>query len=211
MYVACSTCNFCQSKTNTFLFPCSQDILYYISVEFLQRNLKNLKDNLNKCLDKRQQMTKSGAPASALPQCKYFEQMRFLHEKTANQPTESNIPMSMELTGRDECDPCPSATSTTPSRTPKRKASDDPLIPPVNSRHASKTTRQDAIDLAILKQLERTEQKMDEAPSNESTSDEVSLYCQSLIPIIRSLPPKKKRQAMIKLSQQLFQIEFNDD
>ena len=31
---------------------------YYISVEFLQRNLKNLKDNLKKCLDKRQQMSK---------------------------------------------------------------------------------------------------------------------------------------------------------
>lgn len=58
---------------------------------------------------------------------------------------------------------------------------------------------------------------MDETPSNESTSDEVSLYCQSLIPIILlyiiliPLPPKKKRQAMIKLSQQLFEIEFNDD
>jgi hypothetical protein len=51
----------------------------------LQRQRKNLKDNLKKCLDKRQQMTKSGqsgAAASSLPQCKYFEQMKFLHEKT---------------------------------------------------------------------------------------------------------------------------------
>ena len=36
-------------------------------------------------------MTRSGAAASSLPQCKYFHQMKFLHEKTANQPTESNI------------------------------------------------------------------------------------------------------------------------
>ena len=36
-------------------------------------------------------MTRSGAPSSVLPQCKFFEQMRILHDKTANKPTESNI------------------------------------------------------------------------------------------------------------------------
>ena len=36
-------------------------------------------------------MTRSGAAASSLPKCKYFEQMRFLHENTANRPTESNM------------------------------------------------------------------------------------------------------------------------
>lgn len=183
----------------------------------MQRNLKNLKDNLKKCLDKRQQMTKSGAPASSLPQCKYFEQMRFLHEKTANKPTDSNItvditPMSVESAEIDKWGPSNSDTSA--SKTSKRKASDELLIPPVSSRHASKITRQDAIDMAILNQLEKTDRKIDEATSNENRldySDEVSLYCQSLIPIIRGLPPKKKRKAMIQISQQLFEIEFNED
>ena len=36
-------------------------------------------------------MTKSGAAASALPRCRYFEQMAFLHEKTTNRPTDSNL------------------------------------------------------------------------------------------------------------------------
>ena len=36
-------------------------------------------------------MTKSGAPASVLPKCKYFEQMRFLHEKKAKRNTETNL------------------------------------------------------------------------------------------------------------------------
>ena len=36
-------------------------------------------------------MTRSGAAACSLPKCKYFEKMRFLHEKTVNRPTKSNI------------------------------------------------------------------------------------------------------------------------
>lgn len=61
-------------------------------VEFLQ---KNLKDNLKKCLDKRKSMTRSGAAAESLPKCKYFEQMRFLHERTSNKPSCSNV-LNME-------------------------------------------------------------------------------------------------------------------
>ena len=193
----------------------------------------SLKDNLKKCLDKRQQMSKSGAAASSLPMCKYFEQMRFLHDKTANRPTDSNItPLPVESTRNDICDPkaattfsatttlcpttascntaAPSTSATTASNLSKRKASDAHLIPPVNSRHASKTTRQDAIDLAILKQLEKTDKKIDEASSNENTSDEIYLYCQSLIPIMRALPHKKQRKAMIRISQLLFDIEFDE-
>ena len=56
-------------------------------MEFLQKQLKNLKENLKKYLDKRNQMTRSGAAAESLPKFKYFEQMRLLHEKSANKPT----------------------------------------------------------------------------------------------------------------------------
>ena len=160
--------------------------------------------------------------------------MRFLHDKTANRPTDSNIiPVSKETTRSDICDPVAATASsvtttlcsttaascvataaptsaTTASNLSKRKAN-DALIPPVNSRHATKTTRQDAIDLAILKQLEKTDQKIDEATSNQNTSDDIYLYCQSLIPIMRTLPHKKKRKAMIGISQLLFEIEFDDE
>ncbi|CAB4030266.1 ---NA---, partial [Paramuricea clavata] len=150
--------------------------------------------------------------------------MRFLHDKTANKPTDFNItPLSMESTRSDEFVPIsatassatttfcpttashvttpPSTSATTVSDLSKHKANDAHLIPPVNSRHASKTTSQDAIDLAILKQLEKTDKKIDETTSKENTSDETYLYCQSLIPIIRALPHKKKRKAMIQISQ----------
>ena len=66
-------------------------MLISIFVEFLQKQLKYLKDNLKKCLDRRSKLAKSGAPASSLPKCNYFEVMRFLHGKTANKPAESNL------------------------------------------------------------------------------------------------------------------------
>ena len=69
-------------------------MLISILVEFLQKQSKYLKDNLKKCLDTRSKLTKSGAPASSLPKCNYFEVMRFLHDKTANKPTESNLCLS---------------------------------------------------------------------------------------------------------------------
>jgi hypothetical protein len=90
----------------------------------------------------------------------------------------------------------------------KRKSDDQPVIPPLSSRHATKSSRQDAIDLAILKQLDKTDKRIEE--TNEEVTDEVSLYCKSLTPTIRALPLKKKRMAMIKIRQTLFDIEFSE-
>ena len=50
-----------------------------------------MKDTLKKCLDKRNRMTRSGAAASNLSKCKFFDQVIFLHEKSANKPTQSNL------------------------------------------------------------------------------------------------------------------------
>ena len=36
-------------------------------------------------------MTRSGAAASSLPKCRYFEQMTFLYGSGGNRPTESNL------------------------------------------------------------------------------------------------------------------------
>ena len=57
----------------------------------LQKQFKTFKDTLKKYLDKRNRMTRSGAAASNLPKYKFFDQMAFLHEKSANKPTESNV------------------------------------------------------------------------------------------------------------------------
>ena len=176
------------------------------SVEFLQRQLKNLKDSLKKCLDKRQRMTRSGAAASSLPKCKYFEQMKFLYEKTANKPTDSNLaPISAEQV--TTCvDDIPSTPIQSTGNATQRKG-DEMLLPPSSSRHGFKT-RQDVIDTAILKQLEMTDKQINESFSKEESNDETSLYCKILNSIINALPLKKRRLATIKISQLLSDIEF---
>ena len=100
-------------------------------MEFLQKQLKNLKDALKKCLDKRNQTTRSGAAASTLPKCKFFEQMAFLHEKIANKATESNVGIPSSYQAEDfgiSSVPSPSFSGGVPAshskkvKTPAKKA-----------------------------------------------------------------------------------------
>ena len=129
-------------------------------------------------------MTRSGAAASSLPQCKYFHQMKFLHEKTANQPTESNISHpAHQVTVPPPANTCEPANQIPCNSATKRKASE--LLCP---RYKA---RQDAIDIAILKQLGTTDNTLNKSLGKQETDDEVSHYCKGLIPIIGGLEVKK--------------------
>ena len=66
---------------------------------FLQKQLKNLRDMLKKCLDKRNRLSRSGAPARELPKCQLFDQMAFLCEISANKPSEGNLPLMVDPLG----------------------------------------------------------------------------------------------------------------
>ena len=77
------------STTFTSLF--GMKMYSFVLAGVFKKQLKNLKGSLKKCLDKRNEFTKSGAAASKLPKCKFFEEMAFLHEKTGNKPTQSNV------------------------------------------------------------------------------------------------------------------------
>ena len=146
-----------------------------VAVDFLQRQLKNLKDNLKKCLEKRKQMTRSGAAASSLPKCKYYEQMEFLHEKTANMVTESNIILV-------EGDPIEEGIFDGPSTSQKLAKS---IANTCNKRKASEIAasgkqkrkdHQERYDSAILKELEATNTAIKSVVTTDN-EDEVSLYC----------------------------------
>ena len=47
--------------------------------------------------------------------------------------------------------------------------------------------------------------------SMEKAEDEDSLYCWSLIPILKELPTKKKRLAKIKISELLLDLQHDED
>ena len=96
------------------------------AVPYLHKVLKNLKDSLKKCLDKRRALTRSGAAAASLPECKFLSAMQFLHEKTSNLPTHGNVelaPNDSEGTSKDSFN-IPSLEDLPPKRV-KRKAETD--------------------------------------------------------------------------------------
>ncbi|XP_071942983.1 uncharacterized protein [Antedon mediterranea] len=165
-------------------------------VEFLQRQLKNLKDTLKKCLNKRNSMIRSGAAATSLPQCKYFEQMRFLHEKTANKPTVSN---------------CQATSSGTTTRHASNEENIDPCVSTIPQVPIKRKKQHDELDTMIINQLETTSEAINSLISGSNQQeDEVALYFRSLIPIVSAFDCRRQRLAMVKISQLLFDIEFEE-
>ena len=49
-----------------------------------------------------------------------------------------------------------------------------------------------------------------EEGQRENEDSEDALYCESLVPIMKALPLKKKRPPKIKISQLMFDLEFNE-
>ena len=49
-----------------------------------------------------------------------------------------------------------------------------------------------------------------EEGQRENEDSEDALYCESLVPIMKALPLKKKRPPKIKVSQLMFDLEFNE-
>ena len=128
-------------------------------------------------------MSRSGAASCDLPKCQYFDQMAFLHEKSANKPTESNLSDSLGNSFFVE------VTKQTPKPVRKRQ------------RETQET--------ALTQSLEDCDKLLKTAMVEEN--DEDSLYCRSLIPIMRELPKRQKRLAKIKISQLLFDLQYEDE
>ena len=167
-----------------------------ILVPFLQKQLKNLRDMLKKCLDKRNRISRSGAASCDLPKCQFFDQMAFLHEKSANKPSESNLSDSLGNSFFEDSvlsPPSPGSCVEVTKQTPK----------PVRKR------QRETQETALTQSLEDCDKLLKTAMVEKN--DEDSLYCRSLIPIMRELPKRQKRLAKIKISQLLFDLQYEDE
>jgi len=170
-------------------------------VPFLQKQLKNLKDVLKKCLDKRKRLTKSGAAALTLPKCQYFDQMAFLHEKSVNKQTESNL--SFQAAVADVSVDIPPTEELSPLASPVSTGSFS--VKTVQKRKR----RADSSESGLSKSLADCDELI--AKSLREENDEDCLYCRSLIPIMNELPKKQKRLAKIKISQLLYDIQYGEE
>ena len=183
--------------------------------DFLQKKFKNLKDTLKKCLDKRNRMTRSGAAASNLPKCRFFDQMAFLHEKSANKPTESNVDIvpdfaSPSFHSQHSISPlspsvssCSSELILTENR--KRLSCTRPSIP-----KKARIKNQNDESLSQLSQSLVECGKMLKKSMEDVEEDETTLFCRSLTPIMKELPIKENRRAMIKIKTLLFNMKYGE-
>ena len=176
---------------------------FYLLAEYLQRQFKYLKDNLKKCLDRRANMTKSGAAARSLPTCNYFNQMLYLVEGVGNQPTESNL----ENTVR-ECQAPPSAEYKYVEETSLL----EPLCQaPVTKKprfSTSKKLSEPSLESELRQQIASINEYLKETPQKKS---EAALFCDSLIPQLESIPEKEFRRTRIKIEQLIFEVMYGDD
>ncbi|XP_047146243.1 uncharacterized protein LOC124819091 [Hydra vulgaris] len=181
--------------------------------DLLQKKLKNLKDTLRKCLDKRNRMTRSGAAASNLPKCKFFDQMTFLHEKSANKPTESNVDIVPDVASPSSFHSQCSFTKSSPSTS----SFSSELILTENRKRLSHTRspiqkkarikNQNDESLSQLSQSLVECDKILKKSMEDGEEDETTLFCRSLIPIMKELPIKENRRAMIKIKTLLFNMK----
>lgn len=192
-----------QEDTNTsFIFPL---------VLYLQKIFKNLKDSLKKCLDKRRALSKSGAAASALPTCKYFEVMRFLHEKTSNLETHSNVDLEIQAVSNNSLELSPSvpSQSSVPSSSSSSRISDAKCA----KRKCTSTDQNDP----FLDQVKSMDEKMINYlgkitnPEENHGKDEAELFCISLIPVLRDMDKKQLRLAKLKMQQMLYDLQYEDN
>ena len=186
----CIYCKFCLNF----------DFVYFL-VPYLQRTFKNLKDSLKKCLDKRKAMTRSGAAAGTLPMCKYFELMCFLHEKTSNLPTSSNVEIdipehslieSVETEINTPQEEIPSATNNIPlplstCSTPVNGG------PPLKRTRRKNSNEQKSDHDPFLDQMKNMDEKILNCIqlNKENENDEATLFCRSLIPALKDMDKKK--------------------
>ena len=127
-------------------------------------------------LDRISKLTKSSALASSLPKCNYFQLMRFLHEKTANKPTESNLCLPNDTFHVSE----KQNYATTFTEIPRENH-------PGKRKNRNPETTQKVTDAELLHQLKKVDAQLEEG-QRESEDCEDALYYKSLVLIIKALP-----------------------
>ena len=158
--------------------------------------LQNLNDNLNKCLDKRSSMTKSGVAASFLLKCKYFDEMAFLHKKSCNRPSESNLQLQSTFISAPP-------TPVYAKFQGKNKTNTMSQV----SGFSCKKRKVDETEVHLMKQLSNTDNDIKKLLTESKPGD--SLYSRSLVPMLEMLPLKKKRLPKIRITVVNFYMNYS--
>ena len=178
----------------------------FFLVDFPKKQLKYLKDNLKRCLDKRNKETRSGASYTNLPNGKYCDQLALLHDKISSHQAESNVTLEsspLESTFQPEC----AITESLPKESHAKRKDDEPLYGKGERAKQELGSAVDAMLFSHIKEMSKNEIKDKESSNNE---DADSLFCRSCVATLKRLPPKKNSKAKSRSQELLYNIEFSE-
>ena len=128
-------------------------------------------------------MTKSGAAATTLPACNYFNQMLCLIERVVNQPSESNQENMVS-----ECQAPPSIEYKDVNETSFLEPLCQPSVTKKPRLSTSNKLNEPNLESELRQQLASANECLKETPPKKS---EAALFCNSLIHQLESLPEKQ--------------------
>ena len=178
-------------------------------------------------MDRRAKLTKSGAAASSLPTCNYYEQMLFLVEGgVGNAQTESNIEylvtetrnvsengIEEPMTPNDNAEVVIATPATKKQKiSNERIASEKEAFSSTPKAKKQKMPNQkigNDVETEILKHIESVNDALKENPS-EKDRDEVVLFCDGLVPQLRSLPTRKFRRLKLDIERLVFDTIYDE-
>ena len=76
------------------------------------------------------------------------------------------------------------------------------------SGFSPKKRKVDEAEVHLMKQLSDNDNDIKKLLTKSESED--SLYCRSLVPMLEMLPLKKKRLAKIRISQLLYELQFDE-
>ena len=146
-------------------------------------------------------MTRSGAAAVNLPKYQYFDQMAFLHEKSVNKVTETNL----------------SQPSTFSAKVFTEENQYSPLLSPFSSNRSNfdtskkstknKKRRTDSMQPdALAQSLQDCDELIKRSLTDEN--NENYLFCRSLVPMLKKVPQREKRRAKIKTMWLIYELQY---
>ena len=138
-------------------------------------------------------MTRSGAPAASLPECKLFKQLQFLRDKVANRPTASNVTEILSLRDTSEqsfmvANSPISVSSPDPSPTPSL----DSIGSQPRKQKANKTPTEIHKTMLITEKEHPDNFLYEELKENPENYDPDYNFAISIVPILKALPEKEK-------------------
>ena len=157
-------------------------------------------------MKKRDLLTRSGAGAKELPQCKFFKEMQFIRDVVSNRATQSNLSLPQfqadESGDFEDSFTCTAQQSECNTSTPLLKRKRTPAIKEKQDCSINGQASTSSLDHAIASYLQNENSRKDDADD---------MFCKSLVPILSSLPVKMNRKAKIEIQKLLYDIEFSED